>query len=159
MYELYIKQKVFKITDHYDVLNENQEPVYHVDQDFKFLGNTVHVSRNNGDDVFTIDKKVFSFLPRYDISFSNGNTAVIKQNFAFFKKSIDIIFNDYSLKLVGSFWDLEFSIYKDEEVGKIFQKVFTFGDSYVIQVLNPEYEEALLALLIAVDDINDNSKK
>ena len=31
MYELYIKQRVFKITDHYDVLDVNQNPVYHVD--------------------------------------------------------------------------------------------------------------------------------
>ena len=31
MYELYIKQKVFKITDHYEVMDSNQNPVYRVD--------------------------------------------------------------------------------------------------------------------------------
>ena len=45
MYELYIKQKVFKITDHYEVMDSNQNPVYRVDQDFRLVGNTVHVSR------------------------------------------------------------------------------------------------------------------
>lgn len=160
MYELYIKQKAFKITDHYDVLDENQAPVYHVDQDFKFFGNTVHVKRIDGTPAFTINKKIFSLMPHYDIDFHNGKTAVIRQNFTFFKKDIDIISEDFTLKLVGNFWDLEFSVFStDEEVGKIFRKAFSFGDSFVIQVINPEFEEALLALLIAVDNIQDESSK
>lgn len=37
MYQLYIKQKVFKITDHYQIDN-NGIPRYQVDQDFKLKG-------------------------------------------------------------------------------------------------------------------------
>lgn len=64
MKKLYIKQKVFKLTDHYPVLNENQEKVYQVDQDFKLIGNRVHVSDSQGNEIFVIDKKIFSLLPQ-----------------------------------------------------------------------------------------------
>lgn len=30
MYKLYIKQKVFKITDHYPIIDENENEVYYV---------------------------------------------------------------------------------------------------------------------------------
>lgn len=38
MYQLYIKQKVFKITDHYQIIDNNGIPRYQVDQDFKLKG-------------------------------------------------------------------------------------------------------------------------
>ena len=91
MYELYIKQKVFKITDHYEVMDSNQNPVYRVDQDFRLVGNTVHVSRMDGSEAFVINKRVLTIMPKYDVDFSNGKTAFIKQKFTFFIKSIYIL--------------------------------------------------------------------
>lgn len=157
MYELYIKQKVFKITDHYEVMDPNQNPVYRVDQDFKLIGNTVHVSRMDGSEAFVINRQVLTIMPKYDVEFDNGKTALIKQNFTFFKKSIDMIFDNSVLKLDGSFWDMEFRVFSDNtEVGSISRKYLSWGDTYVITVLDAEYEEALLALTIVVDNIKDN---
>lgn len=159
MYELYIKQRVFKITDHYDVLDVNQNPVYHVDQDFRLIGNTVHVSRMDGSEAFVINRKVLTLMPKFDVEFSNGKTAEIKQNFTFFKKSIDILSEDYSLRLEGSFWDMDFGVFNNEiEVGNIRKQIFAWGDTYVISVFDAEFEEALIALLIALDNIKDGEK-
>ena len=159
MYELYIKQKVFKITDHYNVMDANQNPVYHVDQDFRFIGNTVHVRRMDGSEAFVINRKVLTFLPRFEVLFSSGKTALIKQNFTFFKKSIDIFSDDYSLRLEGSFWDMNFEVFNNGIlVGNINKQFLSWGDTYVISVFDAEFEEALLALLIAVDNIMDGEK-
>ena len=159
MYELYIKQKVFKITDHYDVMDANQNPVYHVDQDFRLIGNTVHVSRMDGSEAFVINREVFTIMPKYTVDFSNGKTAHIKQNFTFFKKSIDIFSDDYSLRLEGSFWDMDFGVFNNgTEVGNISKQFLFWGDTYVIRVFDAEFEEALIALLIAVDNIKDGEE-
>ena len=159
MYELYIKQKVFKITDHYEVMDANQNPVYRVDQDFRLVGNTVHVSRMDGSEAFVINRQVFTIMPKYDVEFDNGKTALIKQNFTFFKKSIDMIFDNSVLNLDGSFWDMEFAVFaNNNEIGSISQRYISWGDTYVITVLDAEYEEALLALAIVVDNIKDNEK-
>lgn len=159
MYELYIKQKVFKITDHYDIMGADQKPVYHVDQDFRFVGNTVHVKRMDGSEAFVMNKRVLTFMPKFDVFFGNGKTALIKQNFTFFKKSIDIFSDDYSLSLEGNFWDMDFGVFNNGiEVGNISKELLTWGDTYIIRVFNAEFEEALLALLIAIDNIKDGEK-
>ncbi|EFI42624.1 MULTISPECIES: LURP-one-related/scramblase family protein [Peptoniphilus] len=156
MHNLYVKQKVFKITDHYEVLDYNQNAVYYVDQDFKIIGNTVNVTKADGSGNFVIDREIFTLMPRYNVKFSDGRSFVIKQNFTFFRKDIDVISDEYSLKLEGNFLDLNFSIYDSERlVGEISQEILAWGDTFVIRVIEPEYEEELLALLIAVDDIKD----
>ena len=160
MYELYIKQKVFKITDHYEVMDSNQNPVYRVDQDFRLVGNTVHVSMMDGSEAFVINKRVLTIMPKYDVDFSNGKTAFIKQKFTFFIKSIDMYFDNKLLSLDGSLWDLDFRVFSDNnEIGNISRKILAWGDTYVISVFAPEFEEALLALTIAVDNIKDNEGK
>ena len=159
MYELYVKQKVFKITDHYEVMDMSGEAVYYVDQDFKFIGNTVHVVKADGSSSFVVDKEIFTFMPRYTVNFNNGKSIKIRQNFTFFKKDIDIISDSYSLKLQGNFWDMDFSVYYGEvEVGSIRKEYLTWGDTYVITVIDPTYEEELVALLIVVDNIKDNEE-
>lgn len=159
MYELYVKQKVFKITDHYEVMDMSGEAVYYVDQDFKFIGNTVRVVKADGSSSFVVDKEIFTFMPRYTVNFNNGKSIKIRQNFTFFKKDIDIISDSYSLKLQGNFWDMDFSVYYGEvEIGSIRKEYLTWGDTYVITVIDPNYEEELVALLIVVDNIKDNEE-
>lgn len=160
MHKLFIKQKVFKITDHYKVFNEQWKPIYFVDQDFKLLGNTVHVKKADGSESFVIDKHFFTFLPKYKVRFSNGKTLSIKSNFSFFKKNIDAIAAEYSLKLVGNFFDMNFTVYKaNTKIGNINKKYLTWGDTYVLHVLKTEHEKDLLALLIVVDNIKDIQRK
>lgn len=156
MYNLYIKQKVFKITDHYDVFDEAGNPVYRVDQDFTWVGHRVHVNKYDNSKSFTIERVIFTLMPKYEIKFSDGNIIEIQQRFAFFKKKIDLISTDYNLRLEGSFWDYNFEVYDDDElVGSIQKAVWSFSDTFQISVINPEYEEELLALMITVDNIQD----
>ena len=58
MKQLFIKQKVLKITDHYPVLDENGNETYHVDEDFKFFGKKIYVTRSDGSHVFTITREL-----------------------------------------------------------------------------------------------------
>lgn len=156
MYNLYIKQKVFKITDHYEVFNENSKPVYQVDQDFKLIGNTIKVKKLDGSKSFVINREIFTLLPVYNVNFSDGKEFQIKKNFTFFKKSIDVISSDYELNLSGNFWDLNFDVSDGgRHVGSIKKEFLSWGDTFTISVYDETYEEELLALLIAVDDILD----
>ena len=99
-------------------------------------------------------------MPKYDVDFSNGKTAFIKQKFTFFIKSIDMYFDNKLLSLDGSLWDLDFRVFSDNnEIGNISRKILAWGDTYVISVFDPEFEEALLALTIVVDNIKDNEGK
>lgn len=159
MRKLYIKQKVFKITDSYPVMDENQNPVYYVDQDFKLIGNTVHVKDVSGREIFVVDKEILTFLPRYLVKFSDGRQVALKSRFSFLKKQIDVESKNYQLELKGDFFDFQFSIYDGgREIGSISREFFTWGDTYVLNVIDASKEEIILALMIAVDCIKDSEQ-
>lgn len=156
MHKLYLQQKIFKITDHYEVYDDSGNAVYQVDQDFKFIGNTVHVRKFDGTKGFVIDRKILTLLPRYIITFDDGKVLRVKQNFTFFKKSIDLISDDYDLNLRGNFLDMDFEIFeRNRVVGRIYKKYFTFRDIFVLEIIEDEYEDEILALTIVVDEIKD----
>lgn len=160
MYKLYAKQKIFKITDHYEIFDKNQNPIYKVDQDFKLFGNTVHVKKFDGSKYFVIDKEILTWLPKFTVEFNDGKSFIIKQNFNFFRKDIDIISDYYDIKLMGNFWDLDFEVYdKGVLVGIISQELFALSDTFVIEVIDENYEEELVALFITVDHIKDMQQK
>ena len=159
MRKLYLNQKIFKITDHYEVFDEYGNAVYQVDQEFRFIGNTVHVRKFDGTNGFTIERGFYFFLPTYEITFDDGKEIKIKQNFTFFRKDIDLISYDYNLKLKGNFWDMDFEIFEgDRVVGRIYKEYFTFRDKFVLEILEDEYEDEILALTIAIDEIKDNQQ-
>ncbi|MDO4604934.1 MAG: LURP-one-related family protein [Helcococcus sp.] len=156
MHKLYLQQKIFKITDHYEVYDDSGNAVYQVDQDFKFIGNTVHVRKFDGTKGFVIDRKILTLLPRYIITFDDGKVLRVKQNLTFFKKSIDLISDDYDLNLRGNFLDMDFEIFeRNRVVGRIYKKYFTFRDIFVLEIIEDEYEDEILALTIVVDEIKD----
>lgn len=159
MIKLFIKQKVFKITDHYPVLDENQNTVYQVDQDFKFIGNTVRVSDANGTELFIVDKEVFTFLPRYVVRFNDGREIFIRSRFEFLKKKIDIEQSGNELYLEGDWLDFQFSIFRNsEKIGQITREFLTWGDTYQLEIYDDIYKELVVALTIAVDCIKDSQK-
>lgn len=161
MYQLYVKQKVFKLRDVYPVLDEDGRTVYRVEQDFRLIGNTVHVYHVSGQRSFVIDRELLRLLPRYQVSFDDGGTMVIRQRLSFLRKQIDVSSRDYQLHLQGDFFlDLNFDIYNGStQVGFIKKAFLAWGDTFVIGVMDPAFEEELLALLIVVDDILDMEAK
>ena len=161
MYKLYIKQKVFRLRDVYPVLDEEGKTVYQVNQDFKLVGNTVHVTQVANQRSFVIDRELFRLLPHYQVRFDDGSSMTISQRFTFLRKEIEISSSQYQLNLQGDYlWDLNFAVYNGQyKVGQINKAWLAWGDTYEITVLDPKFEEALLALLIALDDILDQENR
>ena len=158
MYQLFIKQKVFKLTDHYPVLDVDGNAVYYVDQSFQLLGDHFRLRRLDGKRALSINREVFTILPRFLVENDDGTSFRVSQRFSLFGKKIDLESDDYNLYLRGSFWDYNFDVYEGKSlVGRIQKKFLTWGDSFVIDVYDPDFEEELLALLICVDLIQDRN--
>lgn len=156
MKTLYIRQKVFKITDHYPIMDEYQNPIYQVDQDFNLIGNTVHVKEANGRELFVVEKVIFSLLPQFVVTFFDGNQIKIKSRLAFLKRHIDIESDEYNLRLEGSYWDYNFRIFQGETVvGEIAQAMLTWADTYELTIYDETFEHVVIALMIAVDHLRD----
>lgn len=159
MKKLYIKQKVFKILDHYPIMDENQEEKYHVDQSFRWMGFRVDVTNALREPVFYIEKEVFTFLPRYHVHFEGGGEYTIQGQFAIFRTHLEIEGLDEQITLKGDIFDLDFQIYADDRlIGEIGREFFTWGDTYELTIHEPGYELFIISLFLCADQIRDDQK-
>lgn len=160
MRKLYIQQAVFKITDHYPIFNEKEESVYHVDQEFQFVGKFYNVTNAKGDLVFTIERGFTFLLPIYTITFATGETIKIRTNFTFFRHSFDIEIEDFTLYVEGDFFAHNYSLYSEgAELASINKKWLTWGDIYEITIYDETFMDLSVAVLIAVDELIDTQSK
>lgn len=156
MKKLYIKQKIFKITDHYPILDENREPVYYIDQDFTLVGLNIHVSDKDHREVFRIERELLHFLPEFIITFADGKSARLKTRFTFLHRAIDVIFPDMDISIEGDFLSRDFVILNRENIiGRMSREIFAIGDYFEIEVLDYDYMDIIVAFMIAMDYIID----
>ena len=158
MKNYYFKEKFFKITDHYPILDDDGNAAYYVNQDFTFIGYDVKVSDMKGREILKIEKELFSFLQKFNVNFSDGKFMRVESKISFLVRRIGIDYDGESLSLEGQFPDLNFEIYKGEKViGEIEKTFFSLADSYRLTVYDEEYTEALLALTLCVNNIKDTA--
>ncbi|MDQ0508549.1 uncharacterized protein YxjI [Peptoniphilus ivorii] len=158
MEKLYVKQKVLKITDHYPILDERENEIYHVDQDFKLIGNTVRVSDARGEEIFVVDREVFAFLPRFYVRFADGREIKLQGRLSFLRTKIDIESDDMDLAVEGDLIAKDFRIFDRDggrEIGSVDRKILAWGDTYEITVDVPEMRDVVVAVMIAVDHLID----
>ncbi len=161
MKKYYFKEKFFKITDHYPILDENGRKAFFVDQKFKFLGYEATVSDSNDVEIFTINKKLISFLPVYEINFKDSKKKMtIKSNISVFRKSIDIISEEGKINVKGNLWDYEFKAYfKGDLIGEVSKKILSFTDQYQLKVYEEDFTEELIALCLSLNNIKDTEEE
>lgn len=160
MKKLYFKEKFFKITDHYPILDENGHEAYYLDQDFTFIGYRSKVSDKNGHTVFKIYREILAFFPKYTISFADGQSMVIQQKLEFFKHRVHVYMDDETLDLKGDIFHYDFDIRNgaDQNIGSVRRKIFTLTDTYELTIVDETYTEELMALVICLNNMIDREQ-
>lgn len=160
MKKLYIQQAVFKITDHYPIVNEHHETVYYVDQKFKLIGKFYTVTDITGKEVFTLERGLTVFLPMYTITFATGETITIRTRFTLFRYKFDIEFENFTLKVDGDFFAHNYALYTERtKLASINKKWVSWGDAYEITIYDETFIDLSVAILIAVDELIDTQRK
>lgn len=156
MHTLYMKQKVFSLRGRFSIQDQQEQDVYLVEGSFMKLPKTFSISTVEGEEVAVITKKMLSLLPKFFIEV-DGETLTIEKSFTFFKDRYTIDAAD--LEIDGDWWDMDFEIKRNGEVvGSVEKKWFTFGDSYEIQVFDPDIEKILIALVVAIDCVKEDEE-
>jgi len=157
MKKLYFKEKFFKITDHYPILDENENEVYYLDQDFTFIGYKSSVKDFNGKNIFNINREIISFFPRYNVTFNDNTNMIVQQKFEFLKHKVEVYLDDETLNLSGNYWHLDFDIKNENKkiIGKVTRELFALTDTYELTILDENYTEKLIALVICLNNMID----
>ena len=154
--KLYLKQKVFKFLDHYDVYDEEQNVIFTVNQKFRFLGFHADVNAKEGFSSFVIDKEVFRFLPKYILTFEDGEQIILNFRFSLLQRKIDVETTFGNLFVRGNYWDLDFDVLKEQEViATISKKWLSWGDTYEVDIYDEKYASEVLGIVIAIDSQKD----
>ena len=157
MRKLYFKEKFFKITDHYPIIDEDGRDAYYLDQDFTFIGYRSRVSNRSGEIIMNINRQLISFLPRYNVSFSDGGSMVVQKKFEFFKHRVSVFLEGESLDLIGDIWHLNFQIKNGNGklIGAVNKKFFALTDNYELSIYDEKYTEELIGLVICLNNMVD----
>lgn len=160
MKKLYFKEKFFKITDHYPILDESGREAYYLDQDFTFIGYKSAVTDKNGNKVFSIGREILAFFPKYTISFADGQTMVIQQKLEFFKHRVHVYMDKETLNLVGNIFHYDFDIKNGagQNIGSVRRKILTLTDTYELTIYDETYTEELMALVICLNNMIDREQ-
>lgn len=150
MKELYIKQKVFSLSEKFTIKDQQENDVYYVEGSFMKIPKTFSIMSTTRDEVALVTKKVFSFLPKFFVEVNGREVLTIKKEFSFFKAKYTI--DSADIEVQGNWWDMDFQVLQQGEViGQVNKEWFTWGDSYKVQILNEEMEAIIIAFVVAID--------
>ncbi|WP_236785888.1 LURP-one-related/scramblase family protein [Anaerococcus ihuae] len=156
MKKYYFKEKFFKLTDKYPILDENGNEVYFFDQDFKFVGYKAKLKDMEGNVLFDISKKVLSFLQTYYVDFYDGSHMEINQKLSFLKRKVNAFYEGKELNLRGNYIDHDFEVYfKNNLIAEMNKKFFAFTDQYELTVYDEDFTLLLIALCLCINEMKN----
>ncbi|WP_273853053.1 LURP-one-related/scramblase family protein [Guptibacillus spartinae] len=155
MSQLYIKQKVFSLSGKYTVKDHQENDQYYVEGSFLQVPKTFSIMNTSREEVALIEKKVFSFLPKFLVEVNGQEILTIKKEFSFLKARYTI--DAAGIKVNGNWWDMDFQVLQDDEIiAEVGKEWFTWGDSYKVQILDDKMETIIIALVVAIDCVKSD---
>ncbi|MCL1820688.1 MAG: LURP-one-related family protein [Oscillospiraceae bacterium] len=148
--KLYVKQKVFSWRDRFFVKDENGSDRYAVEGEILSLGKKLHVYDMNGTEVAFIRQKVMSWLPRFFVEVNGRVVCTIVKELTLFKQRYRL--EGLPWHLDGDFWAHEYSLVENNrQIMRLSKKWFSWGDSYELDIADPQNELMCLCVALAVD--------
>lgn len=148
--KLYIKQKVFSWRDKFTVKDEAGNDRYFVEGELFSWGKKLHVTDLGGNEVAFIQQKVFSLLPRYFVYVGGEEIAEIVKEFSILRPKYSI--EGLGWDINGDFWSHNYMITKNgNPIVTISKEWMTWGDSYELDIADPDDETVALAVVLTID--------
>jgi uncharacterized protein YxjI len=155
--KLLIKQRVFSWTDTFDIYDINGNKRYYVKTDFFRIGHCMRVYGMNGQELGVIKQRVFTLLPAFDIEMGGRTVGCIQKRFSLFTPCYDVDYKGYQVK--GDFLGWDYDVYSGgRKVIHISKELFHWGDTYVLDFMDPQDEATGLLLVLAIDAANCSNK-
>ena len=148
--KLYMKQKVFSWKDKFTVKDEAGQDRFFVEGEFLTLGKKLHIYDSTHSEVAFIRQKLWSWLARFFVEIDGKEVCQIVKRLTFFKPRYEL--EGIGWRVEGDFWGHEYSVYDgDKMVMRLSKHWFSWGDSYELEIDNPENEILCLSIVLAID--------
>ena len=153
--KLYIKQAVFSWRDRFAIKDEAEYDRWFAQGELFTLGRKLHVYDANGTEVAFIRQKILTLLPRYFIEINGIEYEFVKE-LTLLRPKYTIRNLDWSVE--GNFVAHDYEVKTGQGIAMRISKAwFTWGDSYQLDITNPQDELFCLCVALAIDCINADS--
>ncbi len=151
--KLLIKQRIFSWGDTYDIYDEMGNVKYIVKAEVFAFGHQLHVYDAYNNEIGEIHQKLFTLMPQFEIVMGGNVCGKISKQFTFFRPKYEIDFNGWRVE--GDFLGWDYDVYSGcSAIIHITKELFHWGDTYVIDFVNPQDELMGMMLVIAIDAAN-----
>ena len=147
---LYFKQRFFSWLDSYDIYDEEGRTVFTVEGKLSW-GHCLHILDAAGNHIATLQEKVFSFLPRFELYIGEQYVGCITKEFTFFRPSFTIECNDWEVNGEWLEWDYEIQSASRGPIASLSKELFHLTDVYVLDVRDPDDALGVLMVALAID--------
>lgn len=155
---LLFKQRMFSWFDSYDIYDENGETVFTVKGRLSW-GHRLEIYDKEGYHISTLQEKVFSFLPRFDLYIGDELIGQLTKEFTFFRPSFSLDCNGWRVE--GDWFEWDYQVITDDG-GLVMQaqkQLFNWTDTYIMDITFPEDALLCLMIVLAIDAVKCSNDK
>ncbi|UBZ20799.1 hypothetical protein JS609_03946 [Bacillus subtilis] len=88
MIELFMKQKMFSFKDAFHIYDRDEQETFKVEGRFFSLGDSLQMTDSSGKTLVSIEQKLMSLLPRYEISIGGKTVCEVTKKCNVFQTEI-----------------------------------------------------------------------
>ena len=147
---LLFKQRFFSWFDSYDIYDDSGETVYTVEGKLSW-GHCLHILNAAGEHIGTVQQRVLTFLPKFELYEYEQYIGQIVKEFSFFVPHFTIEGSDWEVD--GQFMEWDYTIISASRgtVATISKELFNWTDTYVIDVADSADALRALMVVLAID--------
>ncbi|MEM1069542.1 MAG: LURP-one-related family protein [Planctomycetota bacterium] len=157
-----IKENFWSWGDDFAITDANGNQRFFVDGYAFSWGDKLSFQDNQGTELALISQKLLSWKPKYQIIIDGQIFAEVIKEWTWFNKKFTLDVpgpNDYTID--GSFWAHEFTFQRQgRTVANVSKKIWSWTDSYGVQIDDNEDDVAILCACIVIDQVlHDESNR
>lgn len=147
---LIFKQRLFSWLDSYDIYREDGSVAFTVQGKLSW-GHRLHVLDAAGRHIATLQERVLTFLPKFELYIGDQYVGCIRKEFTFFRPRFTVECNGWDVQ--GDFfaWDYQIVGQNGHAVATVSKQFLRLTDTYVIDVENPQNALLCLLVVLAID--------
>ena len=148
--KLLFKQRAFSWFDSYDVYDDAGNTVYTVKGQLAW-GKCLKIYDRYECEVATVQQKLFSWFPTFEVFIGEQYAGCVRKEFSLFAPRFTIDYKGWDVQ--GHYFEWDYEIYDQSGARKavIAKELFTWTDTYSIDVRDEADALPALALVIAID--------
>jgi uncharacterized protein YxjI len=157
-----VREKIFRLGEDNDILNEAGQPALQVDGKVLSLHGLMLVNDLAGTEVARVSRKLVALLATYEVTIAAGPTAEVHQRFSgpFHKKWTISVVGGPDLEMEGNFGGHDFTIAENgQTVATISKAWISLADSYGVDIVAGQNDLLILCSVLALEAEQDRAQE